>query len=155
MQPALDLKRYSGPVPESQIGPLIATIYELQSSWLEPRLKKSGMRWTTFQLLATVMAAGDGASQAEVARRLGVAPATLSESVHAHVESGHLVQEPSPADRRKKILRLTPSAKKKMGEVGKHVRELESRMSRSLSGPELLDLERLLEKVVENLEAAP
>lgn len=137
---------------ESQIGPLIATIYELQSAWLEPRLKQSGMRWTTFQLLAAVMGAGEEASQAEIARRLAVAPATLSESVQAHVQAGYLIQGSSPGDRRKKVLHLTPAAKKKMQEVGRHVREYEGMIAAALTAKEQSDLGGLLEKLVEKLE---
>ena len=138
---------------ETQIGPLIATIYELQSAWLEPKLKQAGIRWTTFQLLATVMAAGDNASQAEVARRLAVAPATLSESVQAHVVKGLLTQEPSKRDRRKKVLHLTPEAKRKMTIVAKHVQDLESRLVKAVSPRDLASTEKSLEKIVENLES--
>lgn len=138
---------------ETQIGPLIATIYELQSAWLEPKLKKAGIRWTTFQLLATVMAAGDNASQAEVARRLAVAPATLSESVQIHVEKGLLTQIASTSDRRKKILQLTPEAKRKMSVVAQHVKELESRLISTINPRDLASTEKSLGKIVENLES--
>lgn len=99
------------------------------------------------------MAAGDSASQAEVARRLAIAPATLSESVQIHVENGLLTQEASPGDRRKKVLRLTPAAKKKMTEVGKYVQELEATMASGLSNEQRINLEKVLEKVVNNLES--
>ncbi|MFM9872769.1 MAG: MarR family winged helix-turn-helix transcriptional regulator [Fimbriimonadaceae bacterium] len=145
-------KRYSHTVTKSQLGPFIATIYELQSAWLEPRLKAAGIRWTTFQLLATVLGAGDDASQAEVARRLAVAPATLSESVQIHVEKGLLTQEASPKDKRKKVLRLTAAGKKKMSSVAKHVQELETHLIQGISPKDLGSIEQSLGKIVENLE---
>ena len=81
-------------MPSELIGSRVATLYELQSAWLEPKLKEMGVRWTTFQLLATIFGAGDDARQAEVARRLGVSPATLSES--------------RPAPRRSRTHRASP-----------------------------------------------
>ena len=54
------------------IGTRIAAIYELQAEWMEPKLTELGISWATFQLLTTVANAGDGASQIEVARRLGL-----------------------------------------------------------------------------------
>jgi DNA-binding MarR family transcriptional regulator len=139
-------------VTNSQLGPLIATIYELQSAWLEPRLKSAGIRWTTFQLLATILGAGDDASQAEVARRLAVSPATLSESVQIHVEKGLITQETAPNDKRKKVLRLTPAGKKKMTSVGKHVQELESHLTQDISPKDLQLIETALGKIAENIE---
>ncbi len=136
----------------TQLGPIIATIYELQSAWLEPRLKAAGIRWTTFQLLATILGAGDEASQAEVARRLAISPATLSESVQIHVERGLIVQETSPNDKRKKVLRLTPAGKKKMSSVAKHVQELESKLTQGISPKELHIIESGLGKIAENIE---
>lgn len=144
--------RYSDAVTNSQLGPLIATIYELQSAWLEPRLKSAGIRWTTFQLLATILGAGDEASQAEVARRLAVSPATLSESVQIHVEKGLITQEAAPKDRRKKVLRLTAAGKKKMSSVGKHVQELETQLTQGISPKDLQLIETSLGKIAENIE---
>ena len=149
---SLSIKRYSLTVPQTQVGSLIATLYELQSAWLEPKLKSAGMRWTTFQLLATVLAAGEDASQAEVAKRLAIAPATLSEAVQVHVQSGMLSQEFSPTDRRKRILKLTPEAKRKMTVVAKHLAEFESHLARAINLKELESTEKTLKKIVDNLE---
>jgi len=145
---------YSRRVSSPQLGPLIATLYEYQSAYLEPKLKAAGMRWTTFQILATVMAAGNEASQAEVARRLGIAPATLSESVQAHVKQNLLRQEASPTDKRKKILVLTAEAKRQMSKVGKHVQEFEQILTRQISPAELDRTTQSLEKIIHNLESA-
>lgn len=145
-------RRYDEPVSESQLGPLVATLYELQSVYLEPKLKAVGIRWTTFQLLAAVLGAGDEASQAEIARRLGVAPATLSEAVHNHVRLGLLTQEAADGDRRKKILKLTALGKRKMSGVAVHVQELERLLTGTLSSEVLRQTEAALEKMVTNLE---
>lgn len=45
---------------------------------------------------------------AELARRLGVTSAAVTQSVHRLVAAGHLVREPHPEDRRRQTLRVTP-----------------------------------------------
>lgn len=142
-------------MPPTPLGPLIATLYEIQSSFLEPRLKAEGVRWSTFQLLATVMAAGEEASQAEVARRLGLSPATLSESVGAHVKKGLIEQIAAKGDRRKRILALTPEAKRQMRAVAKHVQEFEQLLNRQLSESERSQTAHNLSKIIDNLSDIP
>lgn len=140
-------------MPQEQIGPRIAAVYELQSAWLEPKLKSLGMTWSTFQLLTTVHGAGKRASQVEVARRLGVTPATLSESVYAHVERGLLEQVNSSRDRRVKLLQLTDRSKSMMRQIKRLVAESESVIARGLSETEGDKLAKLLDKVLANLES--
>lgn len=139
-------------MPQEQIGPRIAAIYELQSAWLEPKLKSIGVNWSTFQLLTTVSGAGKKASQVEVARRLGVTPATLSESVYAHVEKGLLDQVPSSRDRRVKVLQLTDRSKSMLRQIKRLVSESEALIHQDLSDAESDRLARLLDKVLLNLE---
>ncbi|MBS1723170.1 MAG: winged helix DNA-binding protein [Armatimonadetes bacterium] len=139
-------------MPPEQIGARVATIYELQSAWLEPRLRKIGVSWTTFQLLTTVASAGKRASQVEVARRIGVTAATLSETVYNHVKSGLLQQVPSERDRRVKILQLTEESKAMMRQIKRQIGEVEVLMTHGLSERQSSELASLLDKVLANLE---
>lgn len=141
-------------MPNGQLGALVATVYELQSAWLEPRLAKLGVRWTTFQLLATVYGCGDEASQAEVARRLGVAPATLSESVQSHIKQGLLDRKPSTTDKRLKILVLTNQGKRLMGQIRTLVAECEDLMTKNLKDKDAIKCEQILDEMVTSLEKA-
>ena len=133
------------------LGPRIASIYELQSMWLEPRLKGIGVSWGTFQLLTAIEGTGERASQAEVARRLGVTPATLSETVHTHLKLGLLTQKNDVADRRVKILVLTDAGKEKMRGIRRLIAELENAMTRGLSDRSLQTVAATLDQVGENL----
>jgi DNA-binding MarR family transcriptional regulator len=136
------------------IGARIAALYELQSAWLEPRLADIGVTWTTFQLLAAVTAAGRSASQIEVARRLGVTPATLSEAVFQHVKRGLLEQVASPRDRRVKVLRLTPDAKAVMRQIKKLLEESESLMTAGIAQEDSAAAARFLDRLRDNLQSA-
>ena len=136
-----------------QIGPRIAAVYELQSAWLEPRLREIGVSWTTFQLLTAVSGAGKKASQVEVARRLGVTAATLSETVFAHVGKGLIEQVPTSHDRRVKILRLTDESRGVLRQIKRLVAESEGLMTQGLSDKDASGLAKILDRVLENLEA--
>lgn len=135
-----------------QIGARIAAVYELQSAWLEPKLRKMGISWTTFQLLSAVAGAGRNASQVEVARRIGVTPATLSETVFGHVNKGFLEQVSSTRDRRVKVLQLTDQAKTLMRQIKRHVADSEALAVQGLSERDSATLARLLDRVMANFE---
>lgn len=141
-------------MPQELLGSRVAAIYELQAAWLEPRLKQIGVRWSSFQLLAAIVGAGDEASQAEIARRLAVAPATLSEAVQNHVERGWVEQVPSPRDKRLKVLRLTLQGKKLMGQVRNLVIECEHLMAAAVTPAQSTACAKVLDKMIESLERA-
>lgn len=136
------------------MGARLASLYELQSAWLEPRLEAIGVSWTAFQLLLTVSAAGENASQTEVARRLGVTAPTLSESVQTHVAKGLLRQVQSKKDRRIKILTLTPKSQQLMVDIRRLVAEADAVMTRGLSERACRDLAHLLDQAAENFESS-
>lgn len=137
-----------------QIGPRIAAIYEYQSAWLEPHLQKMGVSWNSFQLLLSVSAAKGQASQAEIAERLGVSPATLSESVAAHVARGWLVQTPSKTDRRVKALALTSQSEKVIKQARKLIDECEAWMTEGLSARELESCGKVLDRILSRFESS-
>ena len=135
------------------LGPRVATVYELQSAWLEPRLKALGVRWTTFQLLVTIIACGENATQADIARRLGVAPATLCESVQAHVAAGIVTQSPSK-DKRVKLLGLTANGKALTKKIGDLVGQVERLASAGLAERDNQVCANVLDAMITNLENA-
>lgn len=139
-------------MPAEQIGVRIAAIYELQSASLEPKLKKLGISWTTFQLLTTIHSAGKSASQIEVANRLGITPATLSETVFSHVQKGLIEQVPSKSDRRVKVLQLTDTSKQLMKQIKKFLVESESVLLADLNQSEAEQLSGFLNRVLSSLD---
>jgi DNA-binding MarR family transcriptional regulator len=134
------------------VTPRIATVYELQAAALEPRLEKLGVTWSTFQLLSTIHSAEADCSQAVIATRLGITPATLSESVAAHVASGLIAQVPSARDKRVKTLALTSTAKKTMEKILREVQVVEEAMVRGVAENTLESTNRVLDRYRKNLE---
>ena len=136
------------------IGTRIAAVYELQAEWMEPKLKELGISWSTFQLLTAVANAGDRASQIEVARRLGVTAATLSESVQAHLDKGFLSRTTLPRDKRVKLLRLTPESKAIVERIKELVVQADEAMTRGVLPDEMTLVARVLDRAMENMESA-
>lgn len=136
------------------MGPRVAAVYELHAEWMEPRLRDLGISWSTFQLLTTVANAGDKASQIEVATRLGVTAATLSESVQNHVDRGLLLQVQSTTDKRVRILTLTPQADEIIRKIKSLVLESDEVITRGILPEELTAFTKVVDRVIMNLESA-
>lgn len=131
-----------------------AALVELQTAYLEPVLERLGVGWSTFELLTAVWRTDGEVSQAEIARRLGVTPATLSESVAAHVERGLIEQVPSRTDRRRKALRLTSAGEQLVEAFGRALREAEEIMERGISERDARAAAETLRRAAANLERA-
>lgn len=139
-------------VPEFALIPRIAALYEIQTALLTPRLKQLDVSFSTFQLLAAIQSAGNGASQATIAERLGISPATLSETAQIHLKRGLIEQVPSPSDRRVKFLRLTSEGQKKLNSVRAMLTELEKEIVRSIAPVDLATAIQVLDSALETLE---
>ena len=133
------------------LGSKVAALHELQSAWVEPSLRAEGLSWSTFQLLVTISSSGS-VSQVEIARDLGVTPATLSESVHTLVVRGLIEQVPGDKDRRVKVLRLTPAATQKLSRVRKVAGECEVAMLDGVSQRDLESCSKVLDLLIARLE---
>lgn len=140
-------------MPDSQLLLRVAALAELQAAFIEPKLAEFGLNMTSFRLLAAVSAGGQMVSQAELASRLGIAPATLSESVQSHVKRGLLEQVPSPQDRRVKHLRLSSQAQKKMAGVKGILSQLDRQVVSRFSAHEIRSVLHILDLCIEQLES--
>src|SRR5476651_1423749 len=85
---------------------------ELLTAAIEPKLQETGVSLGTFELLSAVHASGGKATQVEIARRLGITPPSLSESVKGATARNLIEQHVDSDDGRRKILKLTPTGKK-------------------------------------------
>jgi DNA-binding MarR family transcriptional regulator len=135
------------------LGARIAAVYELHAQLLEPTLRAMGISWASFQLLAAAHSAGGSGSQAELARRLGLSPATLCEAVQAHVSKGLLVIEKSPHDARVRLVRLTPRGQEIMRKVQAALDEIAARMLKGVPKAEAQAAQQVLDRIVRNLES--
>ncbi len=142
------------PRPSQEAGGSIvaqsAALYELVLSYVESPLAKQGITLGTFELLSAVRGAGK-ASQAEIARRLGIAPASLCEAVRIGVAKGLVLQEDAPSDRRAKRLALTDKGRKALAGALKVLEEAEAAMLDGIGDAKVKTTIDVLQAATDNL----
>lgn len=107
---------------------------------------------STFQLLAAVSAAEGRATQAQIARNLGISAAALSEAVQVQVEKGYLFQASTKRDRRARLLQLTAPGQQKMDQVKQVVSKLEAQIEAGIAQADLESTARTMDNMIANLE---
>lgn len=109
----------------------------MTAQYLEPTLARLGITFSVFELLSTVKALGSDVPQADVARRLGITPPSLTEAVRSAVQQGLLVQVKLPSDARAKAVQLTPKGQDILQEVLKAVQQAERVLCTGIPAAEL------------------
>lgn len=126
-------------------------LVELLTASMGPELEKAGLTLSSFELLSAVHASGGKASQAEIARRLGITPPSLSEAVQFAARQGFVEQVADTEDRRLKRLRLTTSGRKAVHVVTVAIRETEESVLSQTDPGRLEEALKLLREVNRNL----
>jgi DNA-binding MarR family transcriptional regulator len=134
------------------LGTHAAMLSQVVSEYLDPWMQRAGLRPTHFELLSTIHSAGEGVHQAEVARRLGLTPPSLSEAVQSAVRAGFVRQEPHPEDARAKALSLTKNGREALATVLKGMEEAEQRLSEPLSEAERHQVVDALRRAISALQ---
>lgn len=129
----------------------IAILYELQAATVEPLFRERGASWATFQLLSSLHHSPKGMVQADVARRLEITPATLTETIQLHVKKGLVEQVASTKDKRSKLVKLTPEGNQLLRKLVRDIARVEMKMVSGLSEQEASLLADLLDRMMDNL----
>jgi DNA-binding MarR family transcriptional regulator len=118
---------------------------ELLNAAMEPALAVQGLKPATFDLLSTIHAAGPDATQAEIARRLGIKPPSLTEALRG---LKHLVvQVPSESDNRVKHLQLTPQGRSALVSTIKAMEAISNAVTAGINKNDLATTIEVLKKV--------
>lgn len=129
----------------------LAALYELVNASLEPTLANHGITSSTFQLLSAIQAGGDGQTQRQIADRLGIAPASLSEALTSAEKAGLVERTVSASDKRARVLSLTKRGRQVLEAAVAALGEIERRAAQDLSRLEQDGLERTLQRMIANL----
>ena len=124
---------------------------ELLTAAMDPQLQEAGITLGTFELLSAVHASGGRATQVEIAKRLGITPPSLSESVKSATTRLLLEQHSDSEDARRKILKLTPKGRKAMLSIVKAVNNAEIRMVNGIDDSQLSTVIEVLARANRNL----
>lgn len=136
------------------LGPQVASVFEAQQAFLEPRLRPLGIGFQGFQLLACIHRAQGRSTQSAVAAALGVSAPTLSEAVKNLAKLGLIEQRTSDTDRRSKVLRLTPDGLRVVEEIRRLAAQSERLMCAGLDEKSVAVASQVLDRMRMNLEQA-
>jgi DNA-binding MarR family transcriptional regulator len=101
-------------VREQRIGLALRRMVQAGREMQGALARRMGVRITDVQAIDHVVSADADLGPVELGSRLGIRSASATALVDRLVAAGHLSREPSPADRRRVVLRATDSAR---GEV--------------------------------------
>ncbi len=125
---------------------------ELVAARLEPELARAGINFSTFELLSAAHAADGKASQAELARRLGITAPSLCESIKQAVAQGLIEQLPYGRDRRVHRVHVTRKGGAVLRKVLVALAKIEDALVQGLGEQDVADAVSLLQRAAWNLE---
>ena len=103
--------------------------------------------------ILSILRQEDGIGQKDLAEKLRIRPASLSELLDKMQKSGWIQRQVNEADRRKINIRLTKEGEKVSQQMVKARREMADQMFGVLTQQEQGELERILQKLVNGLES--
>lgn len=150
MSCGINLWGMSSPDPEKSIGFLIYEISRLIRRDFACRVQPLGMTQIQWRAIAHI-ARQEGCSQATLACQLEVKPITLARLVDRLVESGWVVRQPNPHDRRAVQLHLTEKARPLLQTMQEVSLEIRTEALQGISEDESASLFNTLKKIKRNL----
>ena len=121
---------------------------------LDRRLKDLGMSQASWMTVAMASKAAQPLSQTELARRVGVEDATMVAMIDRLVKAGLVTREPSPTDRRVKLVVVTRAGAKLYAKVHTEGAAVRRELLAGLDSAQLRAATELLERLYEIIEAA-
>lgn len=129
----------------------VSILADLLAASIEPVLKPHGLSIRAFDLLAAIQASGGRETQAQISDRLEIRPSSLTESVQGAIRRG-LVSQVAGADRRTKLLALTASGRKVLGDCLKAFEAAESRAMQGIGENQLSQAQKVVNRAIKNLQ---
>lgn len=137
---------------EKSLGHWVKRFYLLSAREVESALGPYGLGRTQWYILYHVDVAGT-LPQRELQTILNVESATLTPIVAALVKKEWLAQQPSPDDRRSKLLSITVAGRKHFRSVPNPIVRARRKALAGLDPTDIENARRVLEQAVRNLEA--
>jgi MarR family transcriptional regulator, transcriptional regulator for hemolysin len=137
----------------SNPGHYINRIARLSARWFEPHLEKLGLAVAQVPVFGAIKSLGP-LSQKELARLLYVEQPTMAQLLTRMERDGLIVRAPDPNDGRSSLINLTPQALKKAEPARDILLEGSRTALKGLSPRDIVTLNRLLRRVLTNLEEA-
>lgn len=137
------------PSADDALGVLLSRSARAVDRALDEALTAAGgslSAWLVLQALGSA----EHATQAELARTVGVRQPTLTHHVDGLERAGFVTRRRSPADRRVQHVQLTDEGRRLFVRLRRVAAAFDGQLRAGLSGDDLADLRRLLGQLVEN-----
>jgi DNA-binding MarR family transcriptional regulator len=135
------------------VGYLLAHVCRAHHARVRAKLHELGL-YRGQQFVLCALWKEEGVTHSELADRLNVHPATVSNALKRMERAGFLERRPDPEDQRVSRVYLTDAGRQIRGAVEGVWATLEAQTLEGFGTEEQATLERLLERVYENLEGA-
>lgn len=136
---------------EKSLGHWVKRFYLLSAREMDTVLAPYGLGRTQWYILHHVDALGR-LPQRELQSILGVESATLTPLITALVQKGWLAQQPSPDDRRTRVLSLTKAGKDRFRSVPNPILLSRKKAMAGIDAKEIEQARKVIEQAVRNLE---
>ena len=134
---------------EASVGYWVVMTAQALRKALDEELAPYGITYRQWQVLAWLATEGP-VSQAELAERMNIEPATLVSVLSRMERDGWVRREECAADRRKRLVFPTAGARPVWEQGCECARRVRARASQGLNDEELLRMRGLLERIREN-----
>jgi MarR family transcriptional regulator for hemolysin len=134
-----------------------AALHHSARSWrqaLDRRLKYLGLSLSSWLAITTIAKAGQPLSQTELASALAIENPSVVSMVDRLVKSGFVLRQPSPTDRRVKLVVLTDAGREVYDKVVKEARTFRTEMLSGIDEATLLAMVDVLESLQAAAEAS-
>jgi MarR family transcriptional regulator for hemolysin len=137
---------------EESVGYWLTVATQAYHRALNERLAPYGITFRQSHVIGWLMLEGE-LTQSELARRMMIEPPTLVRILDRMESLGWIARQDCPADRRRKLIRLTDASEPACSKMRLCARQVRQVAGRGLSGDEQYALKDLLRRVYENLSA--
>ena len=145
----------SGGVPDTMNYPFAQGLTFVARRWrnlMNEELRAVGQSQARWGTLYWINVFGDTVNQTELADRIGVEQPTLGRVLRDLEAEGLIERAPGSADRRAKVIRLTPAAKPVMRQINRIAENVRSRLLRDIDPKDLTVCMAVFARILENLD---
>lgn len=119
---------------------------------IENAVSKLGIMPSKHYVLMQLSCMGQAASQAQIAEKMHISPASVARTLKALDADGYILRSCSGDDSRRNEISISPKGEAMVTRSREMFDELDEMIFRDFSGEELAQLSSMLERVLGNLE---
>lgn len=134
-----------------ELGYLLSRLLRVAIAREEPILERAGLRMWDYAVLSA-LTTSDAPTQAQLAADAGRDKTRLIGNLDRLEELGLVRRAPDPADRRNRVVSLTPEGRRVLDRCRAEIRAMETDLLRDVPAGERAAFERVLAGLVESLE---